>query len=81
MSTGAVDLPMTGVSDHLHNMTDDIEMDDESDSYDCKYMDDSLMTGLHQSEKMPLLPGSLQGLNLLSTNWKKRKYKHVMWPV
>ena len=59
MSTGAVDLPMTGVSDHLHNMTDDIEMDDESDSYDCKYMDDSLMTGIHQGEKMPLLPGSL----------------------
>ena len=65
---------MTGVSNHLHVMTGDIEMDDESDSYAYKYMDDSLMTGLHQTEKMPLLSGSLQGLNLLSKNWKKRKY-------
>ena len=68
MSLGAVDIP--GTSDRLHVMTDDSDLDTNSDR---EYMEDSLLTGAHQENKVPLsCPGSqLQGLSL---SWKKRKF-------
>ena len=72
LSAGVVDLPTIDVSDHLHVMTGDMEMDDESDNYPCKDMDGSLMTGVHQRSKMPVCPGSI--IQRLSLPWKKRKY-------
>ena len=68
VTIGAVDIP--GTSDRLHVMTTDTDSDADSDR---EYMEDRMLTGVHQGRKVPLsCPGSLlQGLSL---SWKKRKY-------